>query len=324
MGVEKSRVLIDNLKLSQTDINYGYEWRVYDDGVEQSRYTVSDAVNRRLRTAGIKLVEGKPYEIPDDFKRYAQIMLDYQLGQAFLPGQFEDHNVCGLYSDLTPDSEEATIGRARYFDMLRTFSSFPYLYRNDETHAIEHRGSDYIHNDFGVLYPLSLHRGANPIGANTIAVTADNKMLIARQDEHAHVNPGRLMPSGSGTASWHDYVDIDAKVLQDIIKHCAEYKLRLECSLPSACELDSHVLGMCRVPIGMKPDFFCWTQLSMTADELVAAGANPYDIVEARDGEESHLSDALISYIEKKNAEAPGSVSLQLYLEAMFLAEVCR
>ena len=324
MGVEKSRVIRDDLTLSQTDINYGYEWREYNDGEAKYRYVVSDAVNRRLRTAGIKLIEKDPYEIPDEFKRYAQIMLDHQLGQAVLPGQFEDHNVSGLYSDLTPDSKTATIGRARYFDMLATFSSFPYLYRNDETHAIEHRGSDYIYNEFSVLYPLSLHRGANPIGANTVAITSDNKMLIARQDEHAHVNPGRLMPSGSGTASWHDYVDIDAKVLQDIVKHCAEYKLRLECSIPADCSLNSHVLGMCRVPIGMKPDFFCWTEIPMTADELIAAGAKPYDIVEARDGEQSHLSDALIAYIDAKNAEAPGSVSMQLYLEAMFLAEVCR
>ena len=324
MGVEKSRVIRDDLKLSQTDINYGYEWREYDDGVEKTRYIISDAVNRRLRTAGIGLVEKEPYEIPEDFKRYAKIMLDHQLGQSVIPGQFEDHNVCGLYSDLTPDSETATIGRARFFDMLATFSSFPYLYRNDESHAIEHRGSDYIYNEFSVVYPLSLHRGANPIGANTIAVTSDNKMLITRQDELAHVNPGRLMPSGSGTASWHDYADIDAKVLQDIVKHCAEYKLRLECAIPADCPLDSHVLGMCRVPIGMKPDFFCYTTLPMTADELVSAGAKPYAVVEGRDGEESHLSDALIAYIEEENKKKPGSVSLQLYLEAMFLADVCR
>lgn len=323
MGVEKSRVITDDLRLSQTDINYGYEWREYDDGIEKSRYIVSDAVNRRIRTHGIKLVEKAPYEIPREFSDYAFIMLQHQIGQV-KPGQFEDHNVCGLYSDLAPDSETATIGRARFFDMLATFYSFPYLYRNDETHAIMHRGSDYIYNEFSVVYPLSLHRGANPIGANTIAVTADNKMLIARQDDTAHVNAGKLMPSGSGTASWHDYVDIDAEVLQDIVKHCAEYKLRLECSIPADCPLDSHTLGMCRVPIGMKPDFFCWTEIPLTAEELIAAGAAPYDIVEARDGEQSHLSDALIEYINQKNKDVPGSVSLQLYLEAMFLAEVCR
>ena len=324
MGVEVSRTIQSNLKLSQTDINYGYEWREYDNGEEVLRYFTSDAVNRRLRTAGIALVEKEDYKIPEEYKKYAVIMLEHQLGQAVSPGQFEDHNVCGVYSDITPDCETVTIGKARYFDMLATFYAFHYLYRNDESHAIEHRGSDYIYNEFGVVYPLSLHRGANPIGANTMAITADNKMLICKQDDDAHINPGKLMPSGSGAASWHDYADIDAKVLQDIVKHCAEFKLKNECSIPDGCEMDSHILGMCRVPIGMKPDFFCYTTLSMTADELVAAGAAPYDIVDARDGEEAHLSDALLKYIEDKNAECPGSVSLQLYIEANLLAEVCR
>ena len=34
--------------------------------------------------------------------------------------------------------------------------------------------------------------------------------------------------------------------------------------------------------------------------------------------------EALDAYIEKKNAEKPGCVSIQLYLEAEFLAEICR
>ena len=81
-------------------------------------------------------------------------------------------------------------------------------------------------------------------------------------------------------------------------------------------------MGMARVPIGMKPDFYCFTQLDMSWDELKAAGAEAYDVIEAED--QGHISDALLAYIEKKNAEKPGSVSIQLYLEAMFLAEICR
>ena len=81
-------------------------------------------------------------------------------------------------------------------------------------------------------------------------------------------------------------------------------------------------MGMARVPIGMKPDFYCFTQLSMSWDELKAAGADAFDVVEAEDA--GHISDALIAYIEKNNAANPGSVSIQLFLEAMFLAEICR
>ena len=321
MPVSKSHTIQENPALSQTDLNAGFEFRDYDDKAEVSRYVISDSVNRRLRTTDIALVEmDHPYEIPERFREYSKIMLEHQLGQVD-PGQFENHRICGLYSDINPTTETATISYANYYDLLATFYSFPFIYRNDAG-AIEFKGSSYIYNDFGVIYPLSLMLGANPIGANTIAVTSDNRMLIHKQPDDAHVNPGRLMPSGSGSCSWHDYIDINAQTLQDIVKHGAEWKMRNECSIPESCTTTTKVMGMARVPIGMKPDFYCFTKLGMTWDELKAAGAAPFDVVEAADGE--HLSDALIAYIDEKNAQNAGSVSIQLYLEAMFLAETCR
>lgn len=321
MAVMRSNTIQENPSLSQTDLNAGFEFREYDNGKETLQYITSDAVNRRLRMAGIKLVETEsPYEIPQQFRKYSEIMLEHQLGSVD-PGQFENHRICGLYSDLKPDSETATIGYAEYYDLLATYYSFPFVYRN-EGNAIEFKGSSYIYNEFGVIYPLSLMRGANPIGANTIAITKDHKLLINKQPDNAHVNAGCLMPSGSGSASWHDYIDINAETLQDVVKHGAEWKMRNECNIPESCALSTHILGMARVPIGMKPDFYCFTTIDMTYDELVAAGATPFDVVTGRDTE--HLSDALFAYIAEKNAEKPGSVSIQLFLEAIFLSEVCR
>ena len=321
MSVSHSQVIQENPTLSQSDINAGYEFRVYDNKAEELKYITSDGVNRRLRMVGIFLDEmDHPYTIPEEFKKYSEIMLEHQLGQVE-PGQFENHRICGMFSDLKPDSEKVTIGYSEYYDLLASFYSFPFVYRNDAG-AIEFRGASYIYNDFGVLYPLSLGRGANPIGSNTIAITKDYKLLIQKQPEDAHMNAGLLMPSGSGSASWHDYIDINAETLQDIVKHGAEYKLRHECDIPEDCPTSTHIMGMARVPIGMKPDFYCFTTLDMTWEELKAAGATPYEVVEARDTE--HLSDALLAYIEEKNAANPASVSIQLYLEAIFLAEVCR
>lgn len=321
MTVMKSKEIQENPTLSQTDINAGYEFRVYDNKAEKLKYITSDGVNRQLRMTGIFLEEmDHPYAIPEKFAKYSKIMLEHQLGQVE-PGQFENHRICGMFSDLYPHTEKVTVGYSEYYDLLASFYSFPYVYRN-ESGAVEFRGASYIYNDFGVLYPLSLGRGANPIGSNTIAITKDHELLIQKQPENAHMNAGLLMPSGSGSASWHDYIDINAQTLQDIVKHGAEYKLRHECHIPDSCAFSTHIMGMARVPIGMKPDFYCFTMLDMTYDELKAAGADPFDVVEARDAE--HLSDALLAYIEKNNAENPGSVSIQLYLEAIFLAEVCR
>ena len=321
MTVMESNTIRENPDLSQTDLNAGFEARDYDDKSELMHYYTSDSVNRRLRTTEIKLVEmDHPYEIPERFREYSKIMLEHQLGQVE-PGQFENHRICGMYSDLKPDTTTATIGMVEYYDLLATFYSFPYVYRN-EGGAVEFKGSSYIYNDFGVIYPLSLMLGANPIGANTVAITADSKVLIHKQDDKAHVNPGRLMPSGPGSCSWHDYIDIKAETLQQIVKHGAEYKLVHECSIPETCKMDTKVMGMARVPIGMKPDFYCFTQLDMTWDELKAAGADAFDVVEAQG--KGRISNALMAYIEKNNTEKAGSVSIQLFLEAMFLAEICR
>ena len=321
MAVMESYTTREKAQLSQTDINAGFETREYNDNAETMYYYTSDSVNRRLRTTEIGLVEmDHPYEIPEKYREYSKIMLEHQLGQVE-PGQFENHRICGMYSDLKPDSTTATIGMVNYYDLLATFYSFPYVYRNDKG-AIEFKGSSYIYNEYGVIYPLSLMLGANPIGANSVAITTDNKVLIYKQDDNAHINPGRLMPSGSGSCSWHDYIDINAETLQEIVKHGAEYKMCHECGIPEECPMDTRVLGMARVPIGMKPDFYCFTQLGMSWDELKAAGATAYDVVEAQDA--GSISVALIDYVTKKNAEKPGSVSIQLYLEAMFLAEICR
>lgn len=321
MAVMESRTIQENPTLSQTDLNAGFEFREYNDSIETIRFFTSDGVNRRLRADSIGVVAlDKPYEIPEQYRKYSKIMLEHQLGSVD-PGQFENHRICGLFSDLTPNSEVATIGYAEYYDLLATFYSFPYIYRNDGGN-IEFKGSSYIYNEYGVIYPLSLLRGVNPIGANTVAITADNKILVYKQDDNAYVNAGKIMPSGSGSASWHDYIDIHAETLQDIVKHGAEWKMRNECHIPDTCKSTTRVIGMARVPIGMKPDFYCFSALDMNWEDLKAAGACPYDVIEASDA--LHLSDALLAYIDAKNTEVPGSVSLQLYLEAMFLAEICR
>ncbi|MBR3181889.1 MAG: hypothetical protein IKF56_04540 [Eggerthellaceae bacterium] len=321
MAVMESNTIRENPGLSQTDINAGFETRDYDNKIEVVHYYTSDSVNRRLRTTKIKVTDmGHPYEIPQQFREYSKIMLEHQLGQVE-PGQFENHRICGMYSDLKPDTDTVTIGMVEYYDLLATFYSFPYVYRNDKG-IIEFKGSSYIYNDFGVIYPLSIMLGANPIGANSIAITTDNKILIHKQDDNAHINPGLLMPTGSGSCSWHDYIDINAEYLQDIVIHGAEYKMRHECKIPENCPMTTKVMGMARVPIGMKPDFYCFTELGMSWDELKAAGAEAYDVIEA----EGHgsISDALIAYVDQKNAEKIDSVSIQLYLEAIFLAEICR
>lgn len=321
MPVEPSLTLLENATLSQTDINAGFEFRRYNDGKYEHQYIISDAVNSHLRTSDIAVEETTPYRIPEQYEKYSQIMLDFQLNRDDKEG-FENHRVCNLKSDLYASTEVVKIARAEYFDMLATFYSFPYNYRGDKG-TIEFRGSNYLYNDYGVVFPISSNYAVNPIGANTIAITKDNKIIITRQGEDAHTNSGKLMPSGSGVASWHDYIDDDnVNTLQGIVIHGAEYKLRIECEIPKRFGLKTKVLGMARVPKGLKPDFYCLTEIDATVAELIEAGASGqgYEVIDA--GESAAA--ALQAYIEAQNAKRPGAVSIQLYLEAQFLGEVLR
>lgn len=321
MTVELSNTIQESPTLSQTDLNAGYEFRTYDDGESTLAYITSDSVNRHLRLHSIEVAETTPYTIPERYARYSQIMLEHQLGQVNKEA-YANHRVVGIFSDIAKDSMTVTIGMAEYYDMLATFYSFPYVYRSDKTKAVEFRGSSFIYNDFGVVYPMSTNYGINPIGANTIALTSDGKILVQKQADDARTNPGRIMPSGSGVASWHDYVyeNDRAETLQQIVIHGAEYKLVHECNLPAECAMSTKVLGMARVPTGLKPDFYCFTKLGMTAEELKEAGATPYEFLDVIEDP----SAALFTYIDKQNAAKPSSVALQLYLEACFLAEICR
>ena len=321
MPVEPSLTLLENATLSQTDINAGFEFRKYNDGKYEHQFIISDAVNNHLRAVDIAVEETTPYQIPEKYAKYSQIMLDFQLNREDKEG-FENHRVCNLKSDLYGDTTVVKIARAEYFDMLATFYSFPYNYRGDKG-TIEFRGSNYLYNDFGVVFPISSNFAVNPIGANTIAITKDNKIIITRQKHDAHTNKGKLMPSGSGVTSWHDYIDDDnVDTLQGIVIHGAEYKLRIECEIPKRFHMKTKVLGMARVPTGMKPDFYCVTDIDATVDELVEAGASGrgYEVIDA--GESAGT--ALMDYIKEQNANRPGAVSIQLYLEACFLQEVLR
>ena len=304
--------------LSQTDINYGYEIHDYDDGEKLQKYITSDPVNHNLRANKLKLeVRDQPFEVAPQYSEYAAMMVEHHLGQVD-DGAYEDHNIAGIVSDLTPDCTTATIAPGRYFDLLATTYAFPYIYKNEQGN-VEFQGSDTCYNEWGVLYPLSMRRGVNPIGSSTLAMTRDGKALIVKHADDATSNPGRLMPSGSGVTSWHDYTDHGVTSLQGLVMHCAEYKLRLECSIPDDVEMKSRMLGFARVPNGMKPDFFCLTRIGATADELVAKGVKVHDFV---GGMDVRLSEALRTYIDNANAEKPGAVAIQLYLATRFLAEV--
>ena len=130
------------------------------------------------------------------------------------------------------------------------------------------------------------------------------------------------MPSGSGVTSYHDYNGTGVKTLQELVAHCAEYKLINECKISKDHVLDTLVMGMARVPVGMKPDFFCYTVLDATWEELKAEGAEAYQVLETKP---HHLiSETLRNFIAAENEKNPASVSVQLYLSTEFLAEICR
>lgn len=163
-----------------------------------------------------------------------------------------------LASDLTLDAVES--GEAVRLEKTDYFST---LVTNDLTcrrvevdGEVVYDGRSFMSRG-GVVRDFADSDCSNHIGACTIAITLDGRLVIPAQSLKAAQYPGMLMPSGSGSADLHDLAD--AETLQDFVIAGMERELLEETGLDpfqrDRCE--TRLLGYARLlERGGKPDFF--------------------------------------------------------------------
>lgn len=93
----------------------------------------------------------------------------------------------------------------------------------------------------------------NHIGASTLALTSDRRILVWRQSQDSHVDAGKLVTSGNGSADWDD---IRGNSLNDSVIAAMDRELREENGLPKNSKIYTMITGYFRwVEKGGKPQF---------------------------------------------------------------------
>jgi hypothetical protein len=118
-----------------------------------------------------------------------------------------------------------------------------------------------------VIPECSLSACANQIGASTIALTADNYLVVVGQANPSAFSQRLWAPSGSGSADWKDVGKITD--LQQFVQLFASRELREECGLEAQDITWIRTLGYGRLlHRGGLPQFFCLAKLNCTFDKV--------------------------------------------------------
>lgn len=171
--------------------------------------------------------------------------------------------------DLLDRGSPAVVQRSDYFsflcsneltgsDLQARDGAFPFR----EDHLFDAAG------DFRRLDSSELN---NCLGASTLAITTDDRLVVTVQGARSQGSAGRPAPSGSGAVEPQDYPA--SGVLQDFVCRGAERELREETGIPREAVGRSAVIGYGRwLDRGGLPEFFCVTALTVSSAELVRRG----------------------------------------------------
>jgi hypothetical protein len=256
-------------------------WAYRIDSLAESARTAalcSDPVNHLLRA-------GADAQVVRERGRFVASRTDRRVRWTFLNQRFRTRSQLDyaypillnqrkvrLESDLHQDGAtlaDVQIRKTSYFESLKTSDlAMKYLrQRSDGSKFFD--GTDMYLDERGCVRDLG---AANPAschyGANTIAITKDNKLVIIEQGGGSATAPGQLAPSGSGSADWHK----DAKRgrgLREMVLCTAVRELSEECGISRSAVRGIEITGYCRVLYrsGL-PSFFCAAKLSAEAADL--------------------------------------------------------
>jgi len=113
---------------------------------------------------------------------------------------------------------------------------------------------------------------ANILGISVLALTSDGYLLIQTQSDQNHQSANSLVPSGSGSVEWSD---ASGATSFDQMLHRAAVRELLEETGMSQSEkvVDFRILGYTlEATRGLKPDFFAFARLKLTAEQVLACG----------------------------------------------------
>ena len=237
---------------------------------------VSDPVDRAVASQPMDArLDEEPYRLPKSLKGSARYVLPkMNHGRLVFNGR-----VIGMRGDPLPPGATppppVRLHIARFFDgqCSNEMCTFKITHRSGEP-GFDPR-TELLTNANGQLRTLAESNLADGIGISTIAVTADNALVVTRQTARNIASPRLLAPSGSGSLDPRDLGPASTgrprreEILQDLVRHGMERELQEETGIRQDEIRHTKVIGFARwLERGARPEFFGITELSVTVQDL--------------------------------------------------------
>ena len=123
---------------------------------------------------------------------------------------------------------------------------------------------------------------ANPIGVAGIAITADNKLILAHRSRRVSTYAHKLGPSSSGYVNWHDVQSRNEDTLNSLLITALKREIAEELHLDLSRDIsDIYPLGFFRefYRAGMPQGFYCF-RVNLTAEKMVSRMRDAQDFQE--------------------------------------------
>lgn len=340
---EQSRKqMLDKLQLSPVYLQNGYEHRVFECNGFNEHYVESDVVNRFLFNGSTNPEIGVP--LAQCSGRY-RMPIEVRAMSFSILARFFKHNgdrlihngkLLRMATDILPYEEKfesVEVQMSRYYEGQATNEIvFQLIPDRDSLNKCFYGGTLLLDHE-NQLIELWDSRCANFIGASTIVITSNSKILLGKQGARALANRDRLAPSGSGSVDYRDYRKAKQEArkegrlptLQEVVIRAAHREFREECAIKKlVCEMSTVVIGYARLlERGGKPDFFCLTFINKPSDELLSNFNSKLAPIEKGVAErpepitlssDSSISQVLSEEIDRRQRAKRGAASIQLKL----------
>lgn len=292
------------------------EWELLSHGGRIGLFSL--ALNRQL--AGCELpFELLPsrYELPVQSRRAGACLLDnfLQSGKTY----FNDEKV-RLLTDITLDSVTSTqTVRLEHTDYLSGLISGDATLKQVRSRrdGIVFDGISLVADEDDSLRAIADSDASNHVGCSSLAITADDRLVIVAQSATAAQYASQLMPSASGSASWSDLDGCTS--FTGFLRRVMERELAEECGIPSKLIAHTQLIGYQRqLDRGGKPEFYGVSFLSCAFDELDANADVFTADIEGIDLAGAPL-ESLQEILDAFRDERQTSFSFSLYVNLAFL-----
>ena len=305
--------VLSEVHLSKSQEKQGYMIRVCVNG----RASYSEEVDRYLQEqpVAIDIDSKRPQRLFKDIRKHVEhpdelLRNNYKLSRLKGAAFFNESKLC-LINDFFMDNGRVTCAKGDYYSGYLTNRLWYGCVENNETGATTAILDDDLKPVKGnELKDLGATRLNNQIGGSTLAVTADNYLVISYQNRRVQINAGKINSSGSGSADWSDYRDGDT--LQDVVKRTMERELCEEANIQPKNIVRTEIIGYFRwIDFGGQPEFVGITKLNCMLSEVDVSNKEIGQRVNLTRWENREdVLDTVDSLLEKPNLAVPLEMNL--------------